>query len=132
MISCRTFACSALVPEGQFYCESCGGLARAKAEGLLDPKPAKEAKKTAFKEDSRGAVPVGQGLSRFSSRAETPEERAKRKAQAAKNRADREKEQKAWLSTIPKRGESNQTGTGTSKKARKRQKTGRKLRQRRR
>lgn len=82
------------------------------------------------------AAPHGQGLSQFNN--ETEEQRKarikneqERKNRAAKSRAEREEEQKEWLDKLPNRGESNMSGTGTSKKAKKRQKMARKLRQRR-
>ncbi len=110
------------------YCDELhGGLSQTLVDLL------KQTAESAVKATRRN---VGGGLSK--NRQETDEEREarlaterKRKQSATKNRTSREEEQKEWLDSIPNRGETNQSGTGTSKKAKKRQKMARKLKQRR-
>jgi len=96
MSSCRTLTCVALVPEGQFYCNPCGGLARASAEGLLDTKPERapreDQNRPSFASKPNGqAVANGKGLSRFTRASTLSKRRERNRAkQTAKETARKE------------------------------------------
>ena len=124
MVSCRTLTCVNLVPAEQCYCNPCGGLERAKAEGLLDPKPAKPSREERerggqgqfFKDKPNGqAVPVGQGLAKGRDPFTAELLRAKKRKKHAEKEAKRDAARKV---RCPKKKKGDKNDKNKKKKGR--------------